>query len=265
MFVRSFAFCCCLILFRLQLHSQPARYAGCALRGTVSRDEWSVFANPAGLSATTGLFTAFSQVNRYMIVDWNNSALLLAGGGEGRFRWGGGISRAGFAGSNTLELPVTCSVSAGRRSSVGIGICAQLESSRESSKRSVGCTAGTLIGLSERSSVGFTVKDPQELLAHEGSRLRPGTVFSAGYLWQTSASFRCTAELDAGFDGSSFRFGLEYMPAPGVTCRLGYSAEDRQLAGGLGYSKDRYGFDFSLRHHPYLGFSCGAGAAYRLK
>jgi hypothetical protein len=122
-----------------------------------------------------------------------------------------------------------------------------------------------LIGLSERTLVGFTVTDPQELFLNSGSRSRPRSVLSAGYTWQSSETFRCTAELDAGFYGSSIRVGLEYMPSSGVTCRLGYSADDRQLACGFGYRKDRYCFDFSLRHHSYLGFSCGAGAAYLIK
>lgn len=85
---------------------------------------------------------------------------------------------------------------------------------------------------------------------------RVPTVLRASLAYRPSKQILLLAEAEKDVErGASLKAGLEYLPTPAVSLRLGYTGLSQQTTGGVGVRAGNFQFDYAAGWHSALGLS----------
>ncbi|MFM2135987.1 MAG: hypothetical protein RL021_1387, partial [Bacteroidota bacterium] len=216
-------------------YTQSVSAFGSNLRGVTEHDPWAVFCNPAGLAGCDQSGIGISQINRYSISDWNETALSLALKCYERTFVGTGVERQGFTGYGKLRLPVSAGMRLNSRFAFGIRVEIAEQRIEMDRTRNVSAAAGNLWLLSSSIRLAVWIENIEGFFISSSNNNRPPTSFITGLTIQSVDQLKGTLELETDLTGIGLRLGLEYKPATAICCRLGYATAQHSLAIGFGY------------------------------
>lgn len=226
------------------LSNGGARNEGLAGQSAVTRDEWSLWRNPAGLAYIDAAVIAFGTGIAPIVDVPARSALLAFDTRVGSF--GAGVS--GF-GDDLYNEHV---ISFGFAHQLGIASIGartdlfQLSVDGNQIKRTVGVTIGGVTVIGDRLVIGVVARNvnlPQWVKGHPLP-----VVLGAGLLFLASQNLSAIAEVEKNTDFTpTVRAAMEYSLRKKFFVRTGFNLFPDAAFGGFGFRLWRLGFDYSLR------------------
>jgi hypothetical protein len=238
-----------------------ARSAGMGYASSGSYDEWSLFNNPGGLGKIDQINAAFSLEVHSQLKGANRMAALF----NHPSKWGtfsSGVFRFGDDLYNEQAL------SLGFGNQVGIaalGIKAniiQYQASGFGVFRALSLDLGGITELSEKLYLSAYIVNLTQSRIGEDNETLP-TRLTAGISYHPGKNIFITTELSKELDyASTWRTGLEYSIQQKVFFRTGFDLNPNAAFFGVGITKKKIRFDYSIQHNHLTGLSHQASASY---
>ena len=237
---------------------------------TLGGEVWAVANNAAGLGSLIQPMAGVYLENRYLIPSLNVVAAALAlplgaleptaGALPTRPTHGVlGLEAQRFGGLlyNEIRLGVAYGYRLGVVSVGGRLDLLQVSLQDLGSRRTaVGSLGGQAEVLPQRLSFGVYLYNitQAKLLDYQDERVP--TVLRAGLAYHPTKQVLLLAEAEKEVEhAAGLKAGLEYLPAPAVAVRLGYSSLSQQTTGGVGVWAGTFRFDYAAGWHSALGLS----------
>jgi hypothetical protein len=221
-----------------------ARNEGLAGQYALSRDEWSLWRNPAGLASIEASAISFSlrhipvvqQPVNSAVAAFHNKLLCIATG----------VSAFG----DDLYSEQAMSLAFAHR--IGItnaGIRAdmfQLRIDGNGIKRTFGVTVGAITAIGNRLFLGITARNINLPQWAHGQPLP--VVLNAGLMFSPTGAFSVIAEVEKNTDlDPTIKGAVEYSLKKKFFVRTGFNLFPNAAFGGVGFRLWRFGFDYAIR------------------
>ena len=226
------------------LSSAGARNEGLAGQSAVTRDEWSLWRNPAGLTHTDAYVAAFGAGRVPIINVPSRSAMLSLNARAGCFATGVSAFGDDLYNEHVLSLAFAHRIGI---TSIGIRTDVfQLSIDGNEVKRAVGVTIGGITSIGGRLMIGAVARNVN---LPEWAKGRPlPVVLNAGLLFIPSENFSAIAEVEKNTDLTpTIKAAMEYSLRKKFFARTGFNLFPETAFGGIGFRLWRLGFDYSLR------------------
>ncbi|HMJ67448.1 MAG TPA: hypothetical protein VK508_01055 [Cyclobacteriaceae bacterium] len=239
-----FSFLSANIFAQSVLLNTGARNEGLAGQSAVSRDEWAIWRNPAGLTYVDATTASFGTRQVPIINVPARSALLAVKTRAGCLAAGVSAFGDDLYSEHAMSLAFAHKIGI-----TNVGVRAdvfQLRIDGNGIKRTFGVTIGGITAIGSRLLIGAVARNVNLPQWAEGQPLP--VVLNAGLLFMPTDIFSVIAEVEKNTDlDPTIKGAVEYTVKKKLFVRTGFNLFPNAAFGGIGLRMWRMGFDYAVR------------------
>lgn len=237
------------------LHQAGARNNGFANATVALADEWSVFNNPGGIARQENPAIMLNAGRYYNIegLDKLSAGFLMP---FNKFNLGISTRRFG----DHLYNSSIVSLSIGNQLGIAsLGINAnyhQILLEGYDTRQALSLDLGGIVDLAPAFKIGAIIHNinQSDLRKETGEKLP--TILRTGFSYKPLEALTLLMEIEKMINhGPQFKTGIEYEIIEKFQIRGGFNTNPDIMYFGLGFKPEKYGVDYSLSNHPFLGFT----------